>query len=89
MIADGEKRDAGRAVADEAEKGFEVVDGGGVEQIGDSLGECSYRHEHHLPRYSAEVIPSRRPFHGPHSRRRRRRSPPLPSFVDSVLVVMM
>lgn len=70
MVADGEERDAGRAVPDEAEEGFYVVDGGGVEQIGNSLGECSRRHENHLPRYSAEMISSRRPFHSPHRRRR-------------------
>lgn len=77
MVADGEKRDAVRAVPDEAEEGFYVVDGGGVEQIGNSLGKCSRRRENHLPRYSAEMISSRRPFHSPHSLRlrlRRRRS---------------
>lgn len=66
MIADSEKRDAGRAVADEAEEGFEVVDGGGIEQIGHSFGEGSDHREHHLPGYSAQVISSRRPFHNLH-----------------------
>lgn len=66
MIADSEKRDAGRSVVDVAEEGFYVVDGGGVEQIGHSFGESSPSHEDHLPRYSAEVISSRRPFHSPH-----------------------
>lgn len=73
VVADGEERDAVRAVPDEAEEGFYVVDGGGVEQIGNSLGKCSRRRENHLPRYSAEMISSRRPFHSPHSLRRRRR----------------
>lgn len=73
MIADGDERNAGRAVPDEAEEGFEVVNSCGVEQIGHSLGECSHRRDNHLPRYSAEVISSRRPFHDPHIRRRRRR----------------
>lgn len=73
MVADGDERNAGRALPHEAEEGFEVVSGGGVEQIGHGLGECSHRRDNHLPRYSAEVIPPRRPFHSPHVRRRRRR----------------
>lgn len=50
-------------MADEAEESFGVVDGGGVDEGGDKLGEGPDGADHHPPGNPAEVVRPRRPLH--------------------------
>lgn len=65
MVADSDEGNSRGSVPDEMEEGFGVVDGGGVEERGEELGEATHGSDNHLPRDPAHVLRTRRPLHRP------------------------